>query len=91
MLLYLFDFRKVFFEGASKSSTAFFTVCRVTSAVIHHVNWKFMWLDRALFMLVFYYSLYLNLCDNFTDVEIVLFEPKGNWRRGEGAGASFTV
>jgi hypothetical protein len=26
MLLYLFDFRKVFFEGASKSSTAFFTV-----------------------------------------------------------------
>ncbi len=24
MLLYLFDFRKVFFEGASKSSTAFF-------------------------------------------------------------------
>jgi hypothetical protein len=28
MLLYLFDFRKVFFEGASKSSTAFFTVFR---------------------------------------------------------------
>ncbi len=26
MLLYLFDFRKVFFEGATKSSTAFFTV-----------------------------------------------------------------
>jgi hypothetical protein len=26
MLLYLFDFRKVFFEGASKSLTAFFTV-----------------------------------------------------------------
>jgi hypothetical protein len=26
MLLYLFDFRKVLFEGASKSSTAFFTV-----------------------------------------------------------------
>ncbi len=26
MLLYLFDFKKVFFEGASKSSTAFFTV-----------------------------------------------------------------
>ena len=26
MLLYLFDFRKVFFKGASKSSTAFFTV-----------------------------------------------------------------
>jgi hypothetical protein len=23
MLMYLFDFRKVFFEGASKSSTAF--------------------------------------------------------------------
>ncbi len=28
MLLYLFDFMKVFFEGASKSSTVFFTVYR---------------------------------------------------------------
>jgi hypothetical protein len=40
MLLYLFDFRKVFFEGASKSSTAFFTVYAptgktVTAAYIH--------------------------------------------------------
>ncbi len=29
MLLYLFNFRKVFFEGASKSLTAFFTVYRL--------------------------------------------------------------
>ncbi len=40
MLLYLFDFRKVFFEGASKSSTALQCMTRGTewNILVRHVE-----------------------------------------------------
>ena len=53
MLLYFFDFRKVFFEGASKSSTAFFTVQHPHCSSLHSLST--VTLSQILFLSLGYY------------------------------------